>query len=60
MTITFSLWWIPTGITIISCGYCIFIHDDGAGYGAGLGNMILLIPALFISMLSWIFWGVFK
>lgn len=58
ITITFGSWLIPTIITVICCGYAIFIFDDGDGYGAGLGNIILLVPALFISTLAWIIWGI--
>lgn len=57
MTITFNLVWIPILITITTCGYAIFIYDDGGGWFAGLGNIALLVPALLVSMFSWMIWG---
>lgn len=51
---------IPILITICSIGYAIFVHKDGPGYFSGLENILLLIPALFVSMISWIIWGVLK
>ena len=54
MTITFASWWIPTIITIVSILWAL-LHDDGtSGYFSGLGNILLLIPALGISLISWI------
>ncbi len=58
ITITFGAWLIPTIITVVSCGYAIFGHDDGGGMLSGIGNIILLVPALFISLLAWILWGI--
>ena len=58
MDISIPAWVIPVVITVISCGYAIFWHEDGGGFMSGIGNIILLVPALFISMLSWIIWGI--
>ena len=60
MTITFSIVWIPISITLIGLFWAIFIVDSGHGIGAGLSNVLALIPVLFISMLSWIIYSFFK
>ena len=59
MTLSFNIVWIPILITVITCGYAVFIHDNGGGYCDGIGNVILLVPALLVSMLSWMIWGIF-
>ena len=51
-TITFSWWWIPAAITVATCSWALFIHDDGGGYMSGLGNVLLLVPALLVSALA--------
>ena len=60
MTITFSIVWIPTIITVGSLFLALFIVEDDGGWFVGLSNIIALIPALFISMLSWIIYSFFK
>ena len=60
MTITFSIVWVPIILTIVPIIWALFIVDSGHGIGAGLGNALALIPALFISMLSWIIYSFFK
>ena len=60
LTITFGAWVIPTIITVSSVGYAIFGHDDGGGWLSGIGNLILLVPALGVSMISWIVYAVLK
>lgn len=60
LTIHIHSWMIPAFITVVLCGYTLFIHDDGGGIGAGIGNIILTVPALLVSMISWIIWGIFK
>ena len=59
-TVTFAWWWIPLAVTVASLVYPLFIHKDGSGYMAGLGNVLLLVPALFISALAWAIAGFFK
>lgn len=54
ITITLTWWMIPAVITISTICYALFVHKDGPGYFSGLGNFILLVPAMFISMASWI------
>jgi hypothetical protein len=54
MTITITWWMLPTIITLVSFGYVLFIHDDGGGYLSGLGNLLLLVPVSFVSMVAWI------
>ena len=60
MTITFSLVWIPTILTVGSLFWALFIVKDGGGWFGGLSNALALIPALFISMLSWLIYSFFK
>lgn len=60
MTITIAGWIIPLIITVCGCGYALFLHDDGGGIGGGIGNLVLLVPALLVSMVAWIIWGVFS
>ena len=61
LTITFPYWLIPTIITIVCYIYVIYIYDDdGTGYGRGIGNVFMLIPASIISLVSWIVYAIFK
>ena len=60
ITITFGSWMIPVVITIVSCGYALFHNDGSSGYMSGVGNIIMMVPALFISMLAWMLWGIIK
>ena len=60
MTITFSIVWVPIILTIVPIIWALFIVDGGGGQFSGLSNIIALIPALFISMLSWIIYSFFK
>lgn len=59
ITITFSWWMLPTAITLISI-IAAFLYDDGGGYLSGITNIMLMVPALFISLISWIIFGVLK
>ena len=59
LTITFGAWVIPAVITLISIVWAMW-PDYGDGMLAGIGNVILLVPALFVSMLSWIVYAIFK
>lgn len=60
ITITFASWMIPAAITIIGLVWALFIYEDTPGYFCGLTNMFLLIPVLFVSMIAWMLWGIFK
>ena len=61
LTLTFPYWLIPTIITIGCYVYAMYIYDDGStGYGKGMGNVFMLIPASIISLVSWIIYAVFK
>ena len=53
MTVTIAWWMIPALITVLCIGYAA-IHDDGDGYLSGLGNLILMVPALALSLVAWI------
>lgn len=58
-TITFAWWWIPLAVTIIACGAAM-LYDDGDGYLSGIGNLLLLVPALAVSALAWAIAGMLK
>jgi len=61
ITITFASWMIPTAITVFGLVYALFIYDDGSsGYCSGIGNVFMLVPALAVSCISWMLWGIFK
>ncbi len=61
LTITFPYWLIPTIITIGCYVYVLYIYDDGGtGYGSGIGNIFMLIPASIISLVTWIVYAIFK
>lgn len=60
-TLTLGWWAIPAIVTIISIGWALFIYDDGSsGMLSGIGNIMMLIPALAISMISWIVFAFLK
>ena len=61
MTITLTWWVIPTAITIICLLFAVYLPTDSDGYGGdGLILLLRLIPALLISMISWIFTAILK
>lgn len=60
MTITFDAWIIPAVITVGGLIYALFVYDDGDWLGSGIGNALMLIPVLFISLISWVLYAVFK
>jgi hypothetical protein len=60
LTLTFGSWWIPTIITFIGLFWAIYIVDDGGGYMSGISNIFALVPALFVSCIAWIIWGICK
>lgn len=57
ITITFGSWMIPTAIMVIGLVWAVFIVDAGTGYGAGVANIIALVPVLFVSCIAWMIWG---
>lgn len=60
-TITYAWWWIPTAVTVISLGWAIYKINTGKGGSFGaIFDFILLIPALFVSMLAWIVAAILK
>lgn len=60
VTISFHGWMIPVLITVLSIGYALFIYDDGtSGYFSGIGNLLMLIPALFVSGIAWFVYAIF-
>jgi hypothetical protein len=60
ITITVGSWIIPTAITLIGLIWALFVVDDGPGYGSGIGNIFALVPALLVSCVAWIIWGICK
>ena len=60
MSIEISAYWIPIFFTVAPIFWAIFLVDSGHGIGAGISNVLALVPALFISMLSWIIYAVLK
>lgn len=60
MTIIIAWWVIPTVILAAGTIYALFIHDDGGGYLSGIGNLLLLIPVLVVSLIAFIIAAVFK
>lgn len=60
VVISFYWWMIPAFITIAGLVWALYIYDDGGGYGSGIGNMLMLIPVLTVSCLSWIVYAIFK
>ena len=60
ITLSFYGWMIPSLITIAALVWALFIYDDGGGYLSGLGNMFMLVPALGVSLISWIIYAILK
>ena len=54
------VWTIPTIITIASFGFAITYQSIHDCYFPNITNILLLIPAGFISLLAWIVYAVFK
>lgn len=55
MTFTFTLawWWIPAAITLAGLVWALFLVDRGDGIGAGLNNLLALVPVSIISAIAW-------
>lgn len=60
MTITLTWWMIPSIVTVSTICYALFIHNDGGGYFGDLGNIVMLVPALFVSMAAWMIAALLK
>lgn len=57
---TNQLWWIiPSFITLVAVGWALFIVED-SGTFSGLKNIFALIPALLVSLISWVIGAFFK
>lgn len=61
MTVSIAIaWWVvPTAVTLLSIAIAICWPDEG-GWLSGLTNVLLLIPALFVSMVVWIIFAILK
>ena len=55
-TINFHLWMVPSIITIIALFWALFMVKGYGGTLSGLSNIFALVPALAISLMSWIFY----
>lgn len=60
MTLAISWWMIPSMITIVGILWAIYGHKDGGSYLSGIGNLLLLIPVLAISLVAWIIAALLK
>ena len=56
MTIQIAAWWIPAAITIIAIVLAVVLPEDDR---FGVGIMISMVPALFVSMVAWILYAIF-
>ena len=63
MYIELTGWMIPTSITFIAivCAF-YFGRDNGNAHGflSELGLIFALVPALIVSLISWIIYAIFK
>ncbi len=59
-TITYAWWWVPTFITVIGLIWALVIVDDGGGWLSGMGNVLALVPTLFVSAVAWAIAGALK
>lgn len=61
ITLTLSWWMLPTLVTVAGLIWALFIYDDGAkSYGAGIGNLVMLIPVMAVSLVVWIIAAIVK
>ena len=59
MTITIHWWIIPTFITVGGVIWAL-THKDTSSYLSGLGNLLLLIPVLGVSLIAWVIAAFYK
>lgn len=59
-TLTFAWWWIPAVITVVGLIWAVCIVDGGSGIGAGLANMLALVPVFIVSAIAWAVAGFLK
>lgn len=61
ITLTFALWWaLPLLVTLLSIGGILFVTRNDTGMFSAIGSLILMVPALFVSMVAWIIGAMFK
>jgi len=56
-------WMIPTSITFLAIVFAFYFGRDKCnthGFLSGLGLIFATIPALIVSLLSWIVYAIFK
>lgn len=61
MTITLAWWMLPTAITLIAFA-TVFLwpSSGGGGWFPDLTPLLLMIPALFVSLVAWVVYAVLK
>jgi hypothetical protein len=52
-TLTLAWWWIPAAVTLAGIVWALFLVDHGDGIGAGLNNLLALVPVSIISAIAW-------
>lgn len=57
MTITLSLWMLPTALTVLAFVVWWFTTPEESGMFAGLGAMLGLVPTLFFICFVWMVYG---
>lgn len=61
MTITFAAWWIPTLITVVAVLVTIFWPTKpSGGFVPDLTPIFVAIQALFVSLVAWIVYAIWK
>lgn len=57
MTITLSMWMLPTALTLLAFIVWWFATPEETGMFAGMGAAFALIPTLFFVCLVWMVYG---
>lgn len=60
LSLTVAVWWIPLAVTALALCWALFVVKPGRGMFAGLNNIFALVPALAVSLLAWIIYGIVK
>lgn len=55
MTVTITIWWLlPLIITVLAILWAFFWPADDSGTFGGITRLLMLTPALVVSMVAWI------
>lgn len=61
LTLSFQWWMIPAVVTILAYCWALFWpFDNNNGLFAGLVNLVALVPASILSLVTWIVAGFLK